>query len=303
MKKIMLLLATIAFLMATVMGCSQSNDKAAETTQEATWDESTEVYVSIDAYSFDAMLSYVDSMFEDQAEQCETMSLSLMGYRGQTIAQALEMSKMSELAVVCETDVFEGWMVYKQVITVDEDGWENYSYEKISGDKLYTTEEMLADQLKDYSVTYVAKWESVPDSEYYDMYEAVWDEDGESYYLSMYSNGGGIFFESDPTDGMALIGSQLTAGDTIANVLGDAIVSVEKEGATFAGWMIYTATDYDNVEEEVTDLAEDQFLLSLGDYGYQLLYGYEVCMENATTEELEGIVCEDLHYFAVPVWE
>ena len=79
--------------------------------------------------------------------------------------------------------------------------------------------------------------------------------------------------------------------------------SVERDDYDFAGWEFYTAETVEWVEEEVTDLTENDICLETGSYGYAVLYNYTLSEELLTTEELAEIVCEGMNYVAIASWE
>ena len=301
MKKTLLLLAAALFLTAALAGCGKSAAPA-----QSAPDEGVETTLTIDGYSAVGWLFFYEKDQEGNTTECETGSISISAYSGLTVAEVLDAVGISNLTIVGHGQIFEGWLVYRDVVTVDSDGFEFIHYEKAQPE-LCTPEELMATKLTDEPITFVAKWQSVSDEEYYDMYEAVHlDDEGEaeeSFYLSLYSNGGVIYMgESEPYEDVALSGSTLYEGDLMADVLSAPIQKVEKAGATFTGWAIYTAPDYEVVMVEPTDLAVGDRVIDMGQYGYLVLRNADVYRENATTEELSAIVCEATHYFAIPNW-
>ena len=111
--------------------------------------------------------------------------------------------------------------------------------------------------------------------------------------------------ESEPYDDIALGGYALLTDETLNAAIDDKIAKVEKDGASFDGWKIYTANDYDIVYEEPKNLAANEICIYLGSeiYGYQVLKDYELYGENVTTEEMINIQCEDVHYFVIASWK
>lgn len=53
----------------------------------------------------------------------------------------------------------------KETVETDDTGFELYKIEMVS-DKLYTTEEVLNNEMPEYNVIFMAKWQSISMSEY-----------------------------------------------------------------------------------------------------------------------------------------
>ena len=271
-------------------------------------DESKEIFVTLDGYI--ASINYTEKNESGTSTEYCTSSITMSGHPGQTVSAVLKSASMDDFKLVCEDDVFEGWIVYNEQVTVDSDGFEMITFERAQ-DELLSDKQMRSYKPGENNVTFVAKWQGVPDEEYCDMYEnsgdSFDDDDPYSgYYLSLISNGGVIYMgESEPYDDIALGGYALLTDETLNAAIDDKIVKVEKDGATFDGWKIYTANDYDIVYEEPKNLAANEICIYLGNeiYGYQVLKDYELYGENITTEEMINIQCEDVHYFVIASWK
>ena len=295
-KTIILLIAAVLAL-SVFVGCGDEKI-----------DESKEVSVTLDAYI--ASISYTEKDESGTSTEYYTSSITMSGHPGQTVAAVLKSASMDDFKLVCEDDVFEGWIVYNEQVTVDSDGFEMITFERAQ-DELLSDKQMRSYKPRENNVTFVAKWQGVPDEEYCDMYENSGDDFDDDdpyngYYLSLIANGGVIYIgESEPYDDIALGGYALLTDETLNTAIDDKIVKIEKDGATFDGWKIYTANDYDIVYEEPKNLAASEICIYLGSeiYGYQVLKDYELYGENVTTEEMINIQCEDMHYFVIASWK
>ena len=317
---------------------SANSGETVDVVEETMTEPEPEKYLTIDAYGGYGMLSAV---MEDGSDQ-ETGSWSFVLTEGMTIGdilkaegiQSIEVKvdnwsdevvedeasteteeEIAETETISETDEtdadtepaevegFEGWIEYKVYTTYDEEGFTTDTYEKVSGDTYYTTEELLAKPAPDYSVLYVAKWADVSVDEYYKLYELV--DDGLDLYLSIYANGGSIWCGEEEPYEIGLSVNSIETGQTFGLMMGSdsPITSVEMAGYTFAGWNVYTGETVEWVEEEVTDLDDTMICLEFGDYGYALIHNYKLVGENITTEELYDTVCEGTEYVALASWE
>ena len=126
---------------------------------------------------------------------------------------------------------------------------------------------------------------------------------GESIELTIYANGGVMMIGEENPYEAELSAGAIENGMSFEEAIGDKIVSIEKAGAEFAGWMVYVTESGEWVTEEVTELEEGQLSVPCGDYGYYLIKDYEVLSENATTEELLDFVCDGRSAYAYAVWK
>ena len=299
---LMLLAALLAFSLLAACGKqdTEQDDQSA--------DGQTELYATIDVYSMTCELAYTETDADGQSYESSSMSVAFAVKGGQTIREALDASGFKDLKVKGDGDTLEGWIAYKENTYTDSDGFAWPYYERIS-ETLLTDEEMFGATLTDCNMTYVAKWQSISDAEYADMYESsgITDSGFEpEYSLSLLANGGTIYTgESEPYDDIAMGGYTFGAGKTLGEVIDKKIAKAEKDGATFIGWTVYSAEDYTIVNEEPKNLADNQMSIYLGSelYGYQVLTNYALCAENATTDEMTAIVTESLHYFVTANWK
>ena len=126
---------------------------------------------------------------------------------------------------------------------------------------------------------------------------------GETAEITVYANGGVMMMGEEDSYEAELSAGAIENGMSFEEAIGDKIVSIEKDGAEFAGWMVYGTETGEWVTEEVTDLEDGQLCVPCGDYGYYLIKDYEVLSENASTEELLGYVCDGRSAYAYAVWK
>lgn len=299
MKKIWAILLMATMSIAALVGCGTEEDDSANSGETYEIDEETELFMTLDA---NGMAGGMLSVTQAGEEGIESVSWDFFIIEGETVGSILEEQEITAVDVVLEGDNFEGWIEYKINIVTDADGVDTYTYEKVSGDTYYTTEELMDMPAPDYNVLYVAKWENVSLDEYYMTYEMV--DDGLDLYLTVYANGGVIWNGGDDGYESELGAFPIESDMTLGVMMGDEypITSVEKEGYSFAGWEIYTGETVEWIEEEATDLAETDICLDVGSYGYAKISNYSV-KEDVSTEELYEIVCAGTDYIAIAVWE
>ena len=120
--------------------------------------------------------------------------------------------------------------------------------------------------------------------------------------VTLYANGGMIWMGADEPYEVDLCASTIEDGIAFADGI-DQIQSIEKDGATFDGWTIYAVNEGEWVQEEVTDLDDGQLCVSCGDYGYYVMYDYEVLSGSATTDELLANIADGRSYYALANWK
>ena len=259
-------------------------------------EEAAEVDLTLDGYGeLGGMLSVIDAY-----ETFETGGYGFIATPGQTIGEVLENSGIVSVEPVLEGDEFEGWMEVTVAVTVDEDGFEWQEYSLIP-DAIYTTEELLALTIPEYSVMYVAKWASTPAEDYYAPYEA------ETIVMSSITllTGEGVMVknsEEGPYEA-AMSVATVEPGQTFGEVLElDAIAAMNAEGKLFAGWTVYEY-NIDAMETSETCVEEEGVLCFevFEDY-HMVLREYTLCHELISTEELAEIVCEETDHVVIAGW-
>lgn len=275
-----------------------------ETTTEADDTEAeqglSEYYVTFDVYT----TGLVKITSDDGAGGTlvdETMGYGFSSFAGTTIKESMKEFGILDIAAVSDEDNFEGWMEYRDIMTMDEDGFEYLtSHEKVS-DNLYTTEDVLS-MVLDAHTTFVAKWESISDEEYYLNYEHI--DDGLDLSVTIYGNGGHMNYESSYSYESDLAVATIESGLSLGTYLGDPakLKSVEREGYTFNGWCVYASDDLTYVNTLDEALNAGSFCVSLEQYGYAAMNEWVVVNEFATTEELYDIVCDGSSYLVLANW-
>lgn len=111
-----------------------------ETTTEADDTEAgqglSEYYVTFDVYTTGlAKITSDDGAGGTLVD--ETMGYGFSSFAGTTIKESMKEFGILDIAAVSDEDNFEGWMEYRDIMTMDEDGFEYLtSHEKVS-DNLY----------------------------------------------------------------------------------------------------------------------------------------------------------------------
>jgi hypothetical protein len=124
--------------------------------------------------------------------------------------------------------------------------------------------------------------------------------DGSQCEVTLYANGG-VFVIGGEESNLSV--SSMDDGTTFAAGLGGEFDSITKEGAEFAGWTFYAVSDGEWIQEEATDLQNNQLCAPCGEYGYYLMSDYEVINENYTTDELMAYKCNGKNYYAIVNWK
>ena len=307
-KKLLFTLLAAGMSMTLFAGCENKNTVSGETIDvvEETMvveTEATEFYVVLDAYGLaNGMLR--SNM--EEGEPLETQCWELVIEEGKTVAELIEAQDASGLEVfIWESDepvddIFEGWIEYSFEVVEDEEGFTDFVYTRVTEDTYLTTEEVLERELTAENVAFVAKWADVSDEEYYLEYEHV--DDGLELSLSMYANDGLMYFGGEEPYEADFSSASIESGIRLGLYMNDLMESVECYGYYFMGWDLYAAETVEWVDEEATDLTENDICIECGEYGYVVLYNYEVSEEPVSTEEMAEMVCDGVNYVAIANW-
>ena len=319
-RKGLLLLVVIALVAAMFAGCGKK-DKEGQEGKDLVINSNKEgpVQVTFDGYGYAwGMIVYAEA--EDETAESETVSMDFEAMPGEIIQDVWEKNGYAFQRIYADGEFFEGWMEYKTNKTTDADGNDTYRYERISGNELYTTEDILSREVPAYDVAYVAKWESIPmenyDEEFEMMYaeEEVTEEDmgvettfeGEAY-LVLDANGGQMLYGTDEPYETDIYTYLIENGKTIKSIMNsdmeDPMKSVEKDGKKFAGWKVYEGVFVEWPEEKPTNLKAGEECYQLGDYMYLRLSDCSVYDESMTTEEMGKLVGKGKTYYAVANWK
>jgi len=70
------------------------------------------------------------------------------------------------IEAICNDDIFEGWIEFKEENIINDNGFTEYSSKRISKNKVYTTDEILEMTTKNYNARYYAKCKKISLEEY-----------------------------------------------------------------------------------------------------------------------------------------
>ena len=330
MKKLLLVLLAISLSAMVLVGCeneptnesdanTEINVTSGESDNEMASDEisddeiSNEIYLTLDAHGLaGGMLSMTVASEDGSTTVDESVVYMFAGAESEKIGDILARDGILNVKPELEGDAFEGWVAFKEIITIDDEGYNTYTYEKLSEETIYTTEEVLQMPLPNYNITFMAKWASVPMSEY--VIEGWSDAPVmDTGYFSFNANGGTMIFRNEETERFELNNYNywLNEGDTLTDVMTGAVinsailVSVEKEGAEFDGWTIYEA-DSINWNSEKYDEEGYMYLPydpNEEDLKYIVLENGVLYSSSASIEELSQIVYEGKSYYAIANWK
>ena len=315
-NKLISTLLVICLALISFSGCNNQNNIIDDNIEMISGDIEQEesLYVTFDAYgeAF-GMLTVNQTTETGNTEANESMSWSFDAVHTEKISSLLERNKVLSIEPYNEdNDIFEGWIVYREIITIDDEGFETYSYEKLSADTIYSTNEILEMTVPDFNITFVAKWKNVA-LEDYSMGSFSKERIMDTGYFSLYANGGTMTFSDDETENFKLerYNYWLNENDTLNDVMTGSIInsakllSIEKENATFTGWTVYEADSINWSSEEISGDGYTYFLYNPNDedFKYLMLENSRLYSSNASTEEISQIIYTGNSYYAVANWE
>lgn len=258
--------------------------------------EEPQVDVNFEAYSEAGGVMYVT--WADEAD--EIGGLGLIGNIGQTIGEMLQSDGIQSIEPVLEGDVFEGWMIVAETVTIDEYGWEDTVYSLVP-DQCYTTEELMALPVPEQNVTYMAKWAGIPAEKYFA------SEEAEMIFvpsITLLCGEGNMLINAEDEQYEANWSvSMVEPGQTFGEALDlDSIAAMTAEGKVFAGWTVYEY-DVETMETSEASVEEEGVLcFELFEDYHMVLREYSVCAELLSTEELAEYACEAGDHAVVAVW-
>lgn len=217
-----------------------------------------------------------------------------------TIGEVLAYFDIAAVEPVREGDAFEGWMVWAFLSTVDEDGFEDWSYSQV-GDGLYSTEDLMALPVPDYYAIYTAKWAGVAEEDYFTAGGGYAEVVMPS--ITLISGEGAMRLHGEEEDyESALSVATVEEGQTFGEALElDSLLDVTAEGKTFTGWTVYDVYAMTVASEPVTD--EGALCIQVFEDWYVVLEEYSVCAEMVSTQELAEMVCGVTDHVAVANFE
>lgn len=161
MKKKLLAFVLAGAVVLAMAGCG------AATGEEIYGDEGGDsgdmgYYVSVQTRGFDEALLLVtsdDGTGETYVE--ETSSYGWMGAPGQTIGEMMEEWGVKSIEPTCDGQEFLGWMAYEVENVTNEDGFEETVETLLFDGKIFTTEEIMMQELPEANVTFYTVWDLV----------------------------------------------------------------------------------------------------------------------------------------------
>lgn len=164
MKRFLALVLAL-LLMTLFVGCGDSGATADEAPKEDSVVQA-DYNLVINAFNYNgAEHKFSVEDVNNGSREVLINNISFVAHTGDTVAEVLQRSGYANFKMEEVLDKFLGFMEYKIVVSNDENGYDIVTYEKVSND-LYTVEELMSKAIDDYSVTYVAKWESIPEDYY-----------------------------------------------------------------------------------------------------------------------------------------
>lgn len=170
MKKSIIALLLVVCMAVLFVGCKKDDATNQQATNSPATQDQTQYYynVTFNAMTYNGITYEMILEVEDDSNMVDkrTNTISFTTQKGTKMSDVLAQQGYVNLVVDESFDEFLGWMEYKIIPTVNEEGYNVATYEKLSADTYYTTEQLLEKQAPDFSVVYVAKWKSIEDSYY-----------------------------------------------------------------------------------------------------------------------------------------
>lgn len=320
-KLVLFLVMSIAAIM--FIGCGKKEAKEEKEKEEVQEEIEVEepqgpVHIRFDAYRY-VFGTIVYGENGDESKELETDFIEFEAMPGEMMSEVWENNGYMFQRIYADGEYFEGWMEYKTNKTIDGNGNDTFDYERVSGDKLYTTEEIMAMQVPEYDVAYVAKWKTILADDYDDEFEMMYAEEevneedmgdetlSDIAYLILDANGGQMTYGTDDVYKTEYYTYILEDGKTLKKIMKsemeDQLRSIEKSGKKFAGWKVYEGAYKDMPEKKSTDLKKGDECFEIADYVYLELGKCKVYGESVSTEELGKINSKGKTYYAVAVWK
>ncbi len=174
MKKSLLALFLAICMAVMFVGCANGDTSPTQQPQQSTQPQETQptfVNVTLNALSYNGIMYEFTLKVEEDSNALDkrTSSITFTAKPGETVLELMSAQGYTELTPVELHDEFVGWMEYKVIPGENKDGVPIATYEKISGDTYYTTQQVMEMAAPEYSVAFVAKWKNIEDS-YYQAY-------------------------------------------------------------------------------------------------------------------------------------
>lgn len=130
-------------------------------------------------------------------------------------------------------------------------------------------------------------------------------EVSEDSYFTLSANGGTMLFDAEEDFESTLHTYFVEGGysleDAMKSETENALISVEKDGAQFAGWSVYVGDSAQFLDTQAEKDGAECFMLGVGTY--LLLENCESYRTYISTEELCELICNGKYYYAVANWQ
>lgn len=294
-KKLMMLLGLFVFI-GTLVGCSNNVNN----------DNDVEGYMTLDSYYNNLVITTNDS----EMPTFDTQTIDFAGSVGTTLKASMEVVEYVSIEPIAQNDVFEGWIEFKVIVETDEDGFDTYTYQKVS-DTLYTTDQLLEKTFSEEQMVYAAKWASIDIDTYYVEEDAMWEADSTALYLN--ANEGMMSFQTPDGESYEVkhYAYWLSEGESINTLVSneesgyDSIIAIENLGNRFSGWTVYTGDCLYWSSEASLEDGEMSFETGVDSEGFEyiILGNGLLYKESVTTDELCEFVSDGVtNYYAVANW-
>lgn len=160
-KKILTLLMAVSVAVLAFAGCGSTTGEETFGDEDSATEDIT-YYVSVQTRGFDEALLLVTS--DDGSGEIyveETGSYGWMGAPGQTLGEMMEEWGVKSIEATCNGQEFLGWIAYETKIITDENGFEETVETPLFDGKVFTTEEIMTQELPEADVTFYTVWDLV----------------------------------------------------------------------------------------------------------------------------------------------
>lgn len=163
-KKLLPLIMITIGTIAALAGCGSTGTDSDEGSELLQSENSTQMdyYYSVQVYGLDEAILEVTLDDGDGGTYVEeTGSYGWFGGPDMTIGDMMEEWDVISIEPKCEGFDFLGWKAYEMITEVDENGFENTVESELYEGKLFTTEEMMSQELMDKDTYFYTVWDLV----------------------------------------------------------------------------------------------------------------------------------------------
>ncbi len=310
-KRITALFLAVLMFISLLSGCGYKEVEEPEATfepgNEVIDETEGEITVNIDSY---IQIGGMLNVTTEDGEVHETGAWSFAASEGEKLGDVLKRGGVVNVEPILEGDTFEGWMVFKDIVTTDSDGLMNFTFELASGDTIYTTQELMELTVPSHDVTYIVKWASLSIEEYFAEEDYMYSEDTTGAVI-LNANGGNMKFSMEGSDEIdsPIYVYWLEDGESVNAIAADSemwhtFVIAEKDGAELVDWNVYAGDSVEwssekSTEEGVTSLDYDN---RYEGFEYINITNCTTYNSNMSTEDLFELVNDGKCYVAIANW-